>query len=89
MAVKDARSVRAAQRSKILDGHRSVGYARQRALSTCRNSLPRGAPFYNAFYAGLRWLDAAGVTVIVCPLPAAEGIGLAIRDRLVKAGNRE
>jgi L-threonylcarbamoyladenylate synthase len=40
-------------------------------------------------YAGLRWLDAAGVTVIVSPLPAAEGIGLAIRDRLVKAGNRE
>ena len=47
MAVKDARSVRAAQRSKILDGHRSGGYALQRALSTSRNSLPRGAPFYN------------------------------------------
>jgi hypothetical protein len=41
--------VRAAQRSKILDGHRSGGYARQRALSTSRNSLPRGAPFYNAW----------------------------------------
>ena len=25
-------------------------YARQRALSISRNSLPRGAPFYNAFY---------------------------------------
>ena len=49
MAVKDARSLRAAQRSKILDGHRSGGYARQRALSTSRNSLPRGAPFYNAW----------------------------------------
>ena len=41
--------MRAAQRSKILDGHRSGGYARQRALSTSRNSLPRGAPFYNAW----------------------------------------
>ena len=39
-------------------------------------------------YAGLRWLDAAGVTVIVCPLPAPAGIGLAIRDRLQRAGKR-
>jgi L-threonylcarbamoyladenylate synthase len=37
-------------------------------------------------YAGLRALDAAGCTVILCPLPAAEGIGVAIRDRLNKAG---
>jgi L-threonylcarbamoyladenylate synthase len=36
-------------------------------------------------YAGLRWLDAAGATVIVCPLPDAKGIGVAIRDRLRKA----
>jgi L-threonylcarbamoyladenylate synthase len=40
-------------------------------------------------YAALRALDAAGCTVIVCPVPQAEGIGAAIRDRLVKAGNRE
>jgi L-threonylcarbamoyladenylate synthase len=40
-------------------------------------------------YAGLRSLDAEGCAVIVCPLPAAEGIGAAIRDRLGKAGNRE
>ena len=37
-------------------------------------------------YAGLRALDAAGCTAILCPLPPAEGIGAAIRDRLVKAG---
>jgi L-threonylcarbamoyladenylate synthase len=37
-------------------------------------------------YAGLRALDAAGCTVILCPLPAAEGIGAAMRDRLNKAG---
>ena len=53
MAVKDARSVRAAQRSQILDGHRSGGYARQRALSTGRSrwnfSLLRRASFYNVW----------------------------------------
>jgi len=40
-------------------------------------------------YAGLHALDAFGCTVILCPLPPADGIGAAIRDRLVKAGNRE
>ncbi len=39
-------------------------------------------------YAGLRALDAKGCDVIVCPLPPAEGIGAAIRDRLLKAGKR-
>ncbi len=36
-------------------------------------------------FAGLRELDAAGATVIVCPLPEDEGLGVAIRDRLLKA----
>jgi L-threonylcarbamoyladenylate synthase len=36
-------------------------------------------------FAGLRWLDAAGATAILCPLPEAKGIGMAIRDRLKKA----
>ncbi len=40
-------------------------------------------------YAGLRALDAAGCTVIVCPVPQGEGIGAAIRDRLLKAGIRD
>ena len=39
-------------------------------------------------YAGLRELDAEGCTVILCPLPAAEGIGAAIRDRVMKAGTK-
>jgi L-threonylcarbamoyladenylate synthase len=39
-------------------------------------------------YAGLRALDAAGCTVIVCPVPPAEGIGAAIRDRLIKASQQ-
>lgn len=38
-------------------------------------------------YAGLRALDSQGCTVILCPLPPAEGIGAAIRDRLRKAAN--
>jgi L-threonylcarbamoyladenylate synthase len=40
-------------------------------------------------YAGLRALDAAGCTVILCPLPPTAGIGAAIRDRLLKAGTRD
>jgi L-threonylcarbamoyladenylate synthase len=36
-------------------------------------------------FAGLRELDAAGATVILCPLPEDQGLGVAIRDRLLKA----
>jgi len=36
-------------------------------------------------FAGLRELDARGAEVIVCPVPAADGIGDAVRDRLFKA----
>ncbi|MGA2276139.1 MAG: L-threonylcarbamoyladenylate synthase [Terracidiphilus sp.] len=37
-------------------------------------------------YSGLRALDEAGCSVILCPLPPDKGIGAAIRDRLLKAG---
>jgi L-threonylcarbamoyladenylate synthase len=37
-------------------------------------------------YAGFRWLDKGGVTVIVCPMPEPVGIGMAVRDRLRRAG---
>ncbi len=36
-------------------------------------------------YSGLRDLDTRGCTVILCPLPAGDGIGTALRDRLRKA----
>jgi L-threonylcarbamoyladenylate synthase len=36
-------------------------------------------------FAGLRELDEAGATVIVCPVPEMGGIGAAMRDRLEKA----
>ncbi len=36
-------------------------------------------------YAGLRALDAMGAAIIACPVPAASGMGAAIRDRMFKA----
>ncbi len=36
-------------------------------------------------FAGLRALDAAGVDVILCPLPPERGLGRAVRDRLRRA----
>jgi L-threonylcarbamoyladenylate synthase len=39
-------------------------------------------------YSGLRTLDAARCTLIVCPVPTDEGIGVAIRDRLRKASRQ-
>ncbi len=38
-----------------------------------------------SLYAGLRQLDMHGCEVILCPVPPAEGVGAAIRDRLRKA----
>ncbi len=38
-----------------------------------------------SLYAGLRALDEEKCTVILCPLPPHDGIGVAIRDRLRKA----
>ncbi len=39
-------------------------------------------------YAGLRWLDAQGVDVILCRDFGTGGLGLAIRDRLTRAAAR-
>lgn len=36
-------------------------------------------------YFGLRLLDSRGVKVIVCPMPGMDGLGEALRDRLMKA----
>jgi len=40
-------------------------------------------------YAGLRELDARGCNVILCPVPDADGMGAALRDRLRKAAWKE
>lgn len=36
-------------------------------------------------FAGIRYLDKPGVSVLVCPLPEEQGLGQALRDRLLKA----
>jgi len=41
----------------------------------------------HTLYSGLRALDDEGCAVILCPLPPAEGIGAALRDRLRKAAH--
>jgi L-threonylcarbamoyladenylate synthase len=38
-------------------------------------------------YAGLRWLDEQKLDLIVAPLPCEEGLGGAIRERLLKASD--
>jgi L-threonylcarbamoyladenylate synthase len=40
-------------------------------------------------FAGLRSLDAAEVELIICPLPRNDGIGRAVRDRLLKAAREK
>jgi L-threonylcarbamoyladenylate synthase len=40
-------------------------------------------------FAGLRELDEADATIIVCPMPESGGIGEAIRDRLLKAAREK
>jgi L-threonylcarbamoyladenylate synthase len=63
------------------------GLAAAKVFSWGRWSAPR--ELARDLYAGLRELDSLGCTTILCPLPPAEGIGAAIRDRLMKAGNIE
>ncbi len=46
------------------------------------------AEMAQSLYAGLRALDDQECTVILCPLPPDEGIGVAIRDRLRKGAQR-
>jgi L-threonylcarbamoyladenylate synthase len=39
-------------------------------------------------YSALRALDAQGCTVVLCPVPPDQGIGVAICDRLRKAARK-
>jgi L-threonylcarbamoyladenylate synthase len=45
-------------------------------------------PRAESLFARLRELDATGVDVILCLLPSPQGIGLAVRDRLLRAAGR-
>ncbi len=49
------------------------------------NSFDDNVALAHTLFAGLRELDHRNVTVILCPLPPADGLGAAIRDRLEKA----
>jgi L-threonylcarbamoyladenylate synthase len=49
------------------------------------NSFDDNVALAHTLFAGLRELDSRNVTVILCPLPTNDGLGLAIRDRLEKA----
>jgi L-threonylcarbamoyladenylate synthase len=66
---------------------RPAGLTAARVFAWGRWSAPE--ELARNLYAGLRALDRAGCTAILCPLPPAAGIGAAMRDRLKKAGNRE
>ena len=48
-----------------------------------------GETLARRLFAGLRELDEAGASVIVCPVPEMGGIGEAIRDRLRKAAREK
>jgi L-threonylcarbamoyladenylate synthase len=48
-----------------------------------------GETLAQRLFAGLRELDEAGASVIVCPVPEMGGIGEAIRDRLRKAAREK
>jgi L-threonylcarbamoyladenylate synthase len=48
-----------------------------------------GEALARRLFAGLRELDEAGASVIVCPVPEMDGIGEAIRDRLRKAAREK
>jgi L-threonylcarbamoyladenylate synthase len=45
-------------------------------------------PLAETLFAKLRELDADGVDVILCVLPSPQGIGLAVRDRLLRAAGK-
>jgi L-threonylcarbamoyladenylate synthase len=49
------------------------------------NSFDDNVALAHTLFAGLRELDSRNVSVILCPLPTNDGLGLAIRDRLEKA----
>jgi len=59
--------------------------ARERALRQQGKRVGVLVPAAPTLFAEIRRLDATGVDVILCVLPAATGIGLAVRDRLQRA----
>jgi len=85
--------------ARLAEAARGLPLERVGAMLPAEVAAPAGARVYawgrwaapeemaRELYAGLRALDSAGCTVILCPMPPGEGIGTAIRDRLRKAAH--
>lgn len=73
----------AAQLRKRADELRAQG--KQVGFVTITDDIERLA---HTLFAQLRELDAQNVDVIVCVLPPPQGLGLAVRDRLLRAAGR-
>jgi len=58
------------------------GQGKQVGFLTITDDIERLA---HTLFAQLRTLDAQGVDVILCVLPPSQGLGLAVRDRLLRA----
>ena len=95
-----AKLILVSHRSRAATAGRATARQRRKNRSSCSRKAgqqsppPKSSPgphwddseaLAQRLFAGLRELDARGVTVILCPLPEASGVGLAIRDRLEKA----
>ena len=77
---------------QAFDGMQTIGVMLPDGWSSsCAHRVFAWGPWRNGealaqrLYAGLRDLDEAGATTIVCPIPEMPGMGEAIRDRLQKA----
>jgi len=72
------------------EGMPHADWAKRKYASVFRwGKWARPEQLAHRLFAGLRFLDAMGCSVILCPLPPPGGIGDAIRDRLQKAAWQE
>ena len=77
---------------QVFDGVETIGVMLPDGWDrSCAQRVYRWGPWHEPeklaqrLFAGLRELDDAGASVVVCPVPEASGIGEAMRDRLRKA----
>jgi L-threonylcarbamoyladenylate synthase len=87
--IEAAKGLAAEKLGLMLPDHFAGEWASKRALVYRWGDWSDQRQLAQRLFSGLRWLDAEGATVILCPLPAAPGIGVAIRDRLLKAARSD